>query len=282
MASGRPGPRVALVLGGGGIRGFAHVGVLQALEKGDIRPDIVVGTSAGAVVGAAYASGLSAEEIDRAASKLELSSLLDWTLDRRGFIRGNALAKWVSSVVRVSSIEDMPIRFAAVATELPSGTAVLIDRGDVGSAIRASASVPGVVVPMTYGKGTLIDGGIASLVPVRFARALGADIVIAVDVYCNGPSYAGTGMLTIMVQVTQVQSCIIGRQELAEADVQIAPAVDASQGTSVEARRVAKEAGFAAAEAEMPMLARKLHQWRSGLATSAEVANFRGSDLRRH
>ena len=123
MASGRPGPRVALVLGGGGIRGFAHVGVLQALEKGDIRPDIVVGTSAGAVVGAAYASGLSAEEIDRAASKLELSSLLDWTLDRRGFIRGNALAKWVSSVVRVSSIEDMPIPFAAVATALPNGTA---------------------------------------------------------------------------------------------------------------------------------------------------------------
>ena len=251
-------PVIALALGGGGIRGYAHVGVLRALEEAGIRPDIVVGTSAGAVVGAAYASGMSAGEIDRAARDLDVSRLVDLTFDRRGFIRGDALERWTRDVVRVKTIEAMPIRFAAVATRLPAGEALLIDRGDVASAIRASAAVPGIMVPVRSGQETLVDGGISSLVPVRFARAMGADIVIAVDIYCEGPRYAGTNLLLTVAQASQAQSCLLSRAEMAQADIRIAPPVDALGGTMPDAYLKAERSGYAAARAAIPLLRDRL------------------------
>ena len=117
VASGPGQPKLALVLGGGGTRGFAHVGVLRALEEAGVEPDIVVGTSAGAVVGAAYASGLNSSQIDQAKQDLSLSSLFDWTFTRGGLIRGDRLAKWVDGVTRGQAIESFPRRFAAVATD---------------------------------------------------------------------------------------------------------------------------------------------------------------------
>lgn len=218
-------PVVAFVLGGGGLRGFAHVGALQALEEAGIKPMIVVGTSAGSVVGAAYASGLNPEQIKSAALDVKISSLLDFTLSSKGLIRGNKLANWINTVTGGATIEKFPIRFGAVATDLKSGLPVLLDKGSVGRAIQASSAVPGVNVPVAYRAGHLIDGGITSLVPVRFARAMGADIVIAVEIYCRSPHTGGLAVPIVLSNVMQTQSCLVAAPEMAEADLLISPVI---------------------------------------------------------
>lgn len=244
-------PTVALVLGGGGLRGFAHVGALRALEEAGIRPDIVVGTSAGSVVGAAYASGMDLEQIKSAALNVKVSSLMDFTLSSSGIMRGNKLASWVNTMTGDVPIEKFPIRFAAVATDLQSGQAVLIDQGTAGRAIQASSAVPGVNVPVAYKSGHLIDGGITSLVPVRFARAMGADVVIAVDIYCHGPRANGLAVPTVLSRVMQTQSCLVAAAEMAEADVLIAPRVGVPSMSTRGSQEGVIQAGYEAARAAL-------------------------------
>ena len=248
-------PVIALALGGGGLRGFAHVGALQALEETGMRPHIVVGTSAGSVVGAAYASGLSVEQIRQAALAVKVSSLLDFTWQAGGFIKGDKLSAWVNTVVGDARIETFPIRFAAVATDLQSAQPVLLEHGAAGRVIQASSAVPGVQVPVAYAAGHLIDGGITSLVPVKFARAMGADVVIAVDIYCQGRQATALNVPAVLGKVMQAQSCLIAAPEMAEADVLVAPAVD-MPGMSDRASQVqAIEAGYQATKTA-------LEQWR--------------------
>lgn len=252
-----PRPTVALVLGGGGLRGFAHVGVLRALEEAGIRPDIVVGTSAGAVVGAAYASGLTAAQIESAGRSVDLSSLIDWTLSSGGIMRGAHLASWVDTVTGGRPIEKFPLRFAAVATDLQKGQAVLLDRGSPGAAIQASAAVPGITVPVPYSNGHLIDGGVASLVPVRFARAMGADFVIAVDIYCHDAGADGLDTLAVVRRVMHVQSCLVAASETAEADVLIAPGISAPRMAARDEQDRVVQAGYEAARAVLPAILAK-------------------------
>jgi NTE family protein len=247
-------PTVALVLGGGGLRGFAHMGVLRALEEAGIQPDIVVGTSAGAVVGAAYASGMTSAQLESAARNVKLSSLVDWTLDSGGIMRGRNLANWIDTITAGVPIEKFPLRFAAVATDLQSEQAVLLDRGSPGSAIQASAAVPGVTVPVPHKNGHLIDGGITSLVPVRFARAMGADFVIAVDIYCQGARADGLSAPTVINRVMHTQSCLVAAPEMAEADVLIAPAISVSRMSAKDEQERAIQAGYEAARAALPRI----------------------------
>jgi NTE family protein len=244
-------PTVALALGGGGLRGFAHVGVLQALEEAGLRPDIVVGTSAGSVVGAAYASGMPVEKIREAALAIKVSSLLDFTWQSGGFIRGDKLADWADSVIGSRPVEDFPIRYAAVATDLQSAQPLLLTRGPAGRVIQASSAVPGVQVPVAYEAGHLIDGGVTSLVPVRFARAMGADLVIAVDIYCRSPRAATMNVLGVLGQVMQTQSCLIAAPELAEADLVIAPTVAVPDMTDRPSQEQAIQAGYQATRAAL-------------------------------
>jgi len=244
-------PKVALALGGGGLRGFAHLGVLTALEEAGIRPDIVVGTSAGAVVGAAYASGKSPAEIEAIARSVKLSSLVDFAFSKSGLMRGDNIANWVNTLTGDVPIEHFPRRFAAVATDLDTGRAVLLDRGPAGPAVRASAAVPGAHVPVAYGGGHLVDGGVASLVPVRFARALGADVVIAVDVYCSGPGSDGLAAPSVLMRTLRVQSCLVAQAEMAEADVLIAPQVRVSGMSAKGEQEGAIQAGYDAAVAAL-------------------------------
>jgi NTE family protein len=228
------------------------MGVLRALEEAGIKPDIVVGTSAGAVVGAVYASGMTAAQMESAARNVKLSSLVDLSLDFGGIMRGNNLANWIDRVTAGVPIEKFPVRFAAVATDLQSEKAVLLDRGSPGNAIQASAAVRGINVPVPYRNGHLIDGGITSLVPVRFARAMGADFVIAVDIYCQGPRADGLGALTVMQRVMHTQSCLVPAPEMAEADVLIAPAIGAARMSTKDEQERAIHAGYEAARAVLP------------------------------
>ncbi|MGJ4748637.1 patatin-like phospholipase family protein, partial [Leptospira sp. SA-E8] len=154
-------------------------------------------------------------------------------------------------------VENFPVRFAAVATDLQSARPVLLEHGPAGRVIQASAAVPGAQVPVGYGKGRpegeghLIDGGITSLVPVRFARAMGADVVIAVDIYCQGPRAAALNMLSVLGKVMQAQSCLIAAPEMAEADVLIAPVVEVPGMSDGPSQEQAIAAGHAATRAAL-------------------------------
>jgi len=177
-----PAPRVALVLGSGGPRGFAHVGVVRALEEAGVHPDLVVGSSVGAMVGALYAAGLDARSLERIAYGLDRLQFLDWRmfLDEPG--SGEPVERFVDRWVAGRPIESFPTRFVAVATRASDGRIALFDQGDAGLAVRASAATPGEMQPVSIGGERYVDGDEASPVPIRVARELGARVVIAVDV----------------------------------------------------------------------------------------------------
>jgi NTE family protein len=189
-------PLVALALGSGGVRGFAHVGVIKALEEAGIVPDIVTGSSSGAVVAALYASGRPAGELEEIALGIEQGDLVDFVLFGNGWIRGEALQEFVSRVVGGKPIERLAKRFAVVATEARSRRMTVFNRGDTGLAVRASVSVPNLFIPPVINGEEYLDGGLTSPVPVRLARAMGADVVIAVDVswFAQARNSSGNGM----------------------------------------------------------------------------------------
>ncbi len=258
-------PLVALVLGGGGMRGFAHIGVLQALEEAGVRPDLVVGTSIGSIIGAAYASGHSPAQLWQQADAMQVRSLADVTLRGPGFVKGEALARWANTLVDGLAIERFPLRFAAVATDLNRAWPYVITQGDAGQALRASAAIPGVFLPVQAAGLTLVDGGVAALVPVHTARALGADVVIAVDIYCHGPQYPSDSAVSVVLRVSQAQSCLLSGPEAASADVLIAPAVAPAGTDDAQGRETARRQGYEAATAQLPALRAVLQ--RHGLAT---------------
>ena len=174
-------PLVALALGGGGARGFAHVGVIKALEAAGIVPDIVTGSSSGAIVAALYAGGLSGAELERLATDLDQTALLDFSLFGKGWVRGLALQDFINRAVGNRPIERLTKPFAVVATNAVTGRMVVFNRGETGLAVRASSTVPDLFVPPVIEGVEYLDGGLTSPVPVRVARAMGADVVIAVD-----------------------------------------------------------------------------------------------------
>ena len=184
-------PTLALVLGGGGAKGFAHVGVIKALEENGITPTLVVGTSVGSLVGSLYASGYTAKELERLALTTTDGELTDMTLSNQGFIEGIKLKNFINAKVAKRPIEDFPISFAAVAAEKHTLKKAVFTTGDAGLAVQASCSVPNIFIapriPEKVGK-KYIDGGVVSLIPVDSARDLGADIIIAVDVTAVSPN----------------------------------------------------------------------------------------------
>lgn len=247
-------PRIAIALGGGGLRGYAHIGVLQALKDAGIHPDLVVGTSIGSIIGAAYASGASPDQLWQQASSMRVRSLVDVTLSGPGFVKGEALAHWGNILVGQQPIEHFPVQFAAVATDIERSLPYVITRGDAGEALRASAAIPGVFLPVQSTGHVFVDGGVTSLVPVYAARALGADVVIAVDIYCHGPRYPSNSAVSMLLRVSQMQSCQLSLPEAASADVLIAPAITPAGIDDAEGRETARRLGYEAVAAALPAL----------------------------
>ena len=175
-------PIVALVLGSGGNRGFAHIGVIKALEANDIPVDIVVGTSAGSVVGALYAGGYTGKEIEQIALGLDQEHLDDFDISKRGYIRGERLQDFIDRKLNNRSIEQLNKPFVAISTQLRTGNEMAFDRGNTGKAVRASSSIPGVYYPVRIGDEEYVDGDLKNPVAVGVAFKMGADIVIAVDI----------------------------------------------------------------------------------------------------
>jgi len=185
-----PRPIIGLVLGAGGSRGFAHVGVIKALEAAGIEPDLLVGASSGAIVASLYAGGYRAESLEKIALQVEDNDLLDFTLFGPGVIEGGRLQEFINETLGNRPIEALDKPFAAIAAERETNRMTVFNRGNTGLAVRASASVPRLFWPVIIRGAEYVDGGVASRVPAPVARAMGADIVIAVDVSWRGSTEA--------------------------------------------------------------------------------------------
>lgn len=249
-------PKIGLALGGGAARGFAHVGVIQVLEEAGVRPDLVVGTSAGSLVAALYASGRNGRQLQQAAETMEEAAFTDWTLPivNRGMLRGEALARYVSAQVGGKSIEQVPLPLGIVATDLNSGLGVLFQRGDIGAAVRASSAVPALFLPVKIGNHEYVDGGLVSPTPVRYVRQMGADLVIAVDISSAPEGNPAGDTLQILLQTFAIMGKSINSHELRDADVVVRPALAGVGGADFAARRRSIEAGRVAMQRMLPQL----------------------------
>ena len=248
-------PVVVIALSGGAARGFAHAGVLRVLEENGIQPDAVVGTSAGSVVGALYAGGIRGDALVAAALELQREQVIEFTYPNRGFVSGQRLQDYVDRRLGDRPIERLGLPFVAVATDLRTGQLVAFNRGDTGTAVRASSSVPVVFQPMAMDAREYVDGGLVSPVPVRVARALGADIVIAVDVTHQPTAtkqFDSTGAL--VGQSIIIMQRALADNELRDADVVIRPDLREAPSASFDLRAEAIAAGESAARATLPRI----------------------------
>ena len=259
----KPPLKIALALGGGAARGFAHIGVIKALEAQGIVPDIVVGTSAGSVVGALYASGMSGFDLQNLALQMEEDMLADWTLPSRGVLKGEALQDFINQKVKNLNIQKLPKPLGVVATDLQSGERVLFRTGNTGMAVRASSAVPGVFQPVEISGRDYVDGGLTSPVPAQVARTMGADFVIAVDISNVSRRDKLTGTLDVLLQTFAIMGHAISRHELEDADVVIRPKTAAVSSTDFEGRHLAILEGEKAAAAVMPELKARLARARA-------------------
>lgn len=252
--------RIGLALGGGAARGFAHVGVIQELEAAGIRPDLVVGTSAGSLVAALYASGRTGAQLQQVAETMEEAAITDWTLPllSRGMFRGEALARYVNTQVRGRLIEDMPLALGIVATDLRTGQGTLFRRGDTGTAVRASSAVPAVFLPVRIGGAEYVDGGLVAPVPVRYAREMGADLVIAVDISAIPDGNPTGDTLQVLMQTFAIMGRSINAHELRGADVVVRPALSGMGSADFRSRQRAIEAGRQAMREQLPALRARL------------------------
>ena len=252
--------RLGLALGGGAARGFAHLGVIQVLEEAGLRPSYVVGTSAGSMVAALYASGKSTAELSRLAETMQEADITDWMLPilNRGALRGEALAKYVNTQVGGRTLEQMKIPLGIVATDLGSGESITFRRGNTGAAVRASSAVPAVFQPVRIGEREYVDGGLVSPVPVRQTRDMGANFVIAVDISSDPEGNPSADTFQILMQTFTIMGKSINTLALKDADFIVRPALSGVKSADFGARMRSIEAGRVAMRALLPSLKAQL------------------------
>jgi len=246
--------KVALVLGAGAAKGFAHVGVLKVLEANQVPVHMVVGTSVGSFVGSLYAYGYSAYDLQKIAMGLEKGEIADLTVPDNGFVKGEKLEGYVNKMIRGTTMEKLRTPFYAVATDIGTGQEMVFGKGNTGSAVRASCSIPGVFHPVRIGDRTYVDGGVVSPVAVDAARRLGADVVIAVDISVGvSGAIPGTTLDTIF-QAIGVMYAKIAAAQLSRADVVIRPKVGDIASGDFTKRHEAILEGEKAAQAALPKI----------------------------
>ncbi len=258
-------PVIALALGGGGAKGFAHIGVIKVLESHGIRAKIVTGTSAGSFVGALYASGKSPFELQEIALAFQESDIRDLTVSRQGFLVGQRLQDYVNQLVGNRSIQQFPLRFAAVATAMDSGRKTAFNKGNAGQAVRASCSIPNVFLPATINGTRYVDGGLVSPVPVETARDMGADLVIAVDISAR-PEAGKSGVLGTLDQTLNIMGMQALARDLAVADVVISPRVNSFGVADLEARHRSLLEGERAAQAQLDAVRQAIAKFKASPA----------------
>ncbi|MDO4434187.1 MAG: patatin-like phospholipase family protein [Alysiella sp.] len=264
QAAEKPRAVVALALGGGASKGFAHIGVIKVLKENNIPVHIVTGTSAGAIVGSLYASGMSPDRLELEAEILNKADVVDLTLSTRGFIKGEKLQNWINTKVKNRAMNHFPIKFGAVATEFGTGKMTVFSIGNTGQAVRASASIPNVFLPVEISGKQYVDGGLSAPVPVSAAKRLGANFVIAVDISAKPAKLENSsGFLAYLDQSLNIMSTAALNHELAQAQIVIKPPVQqlgAVGGFDQKAQAI--QIGEQAARAALPQIKAALAKYR--------------------
>ncbi|MDO4226063.1 patatin-like phospholipase family protein [Neisseria sp.] len=259
----KPKAVVGLALGGGASKGFAHIGVIKVLKANNIPVNLVTGTSAGSIVGSLYASGMSPDRLELESEILGKTDLVDLTLSTTGFIRGQKLQDYINRKVGNRPLQDLPLKFAAVATDLDSGKMVAFNRGNTGQAVRASVSIPNVFQPAVIGGRRYVDGGLSAPVPVSAAKNMGANFVIAVDISAKPAKLSEAGFFSYLDQSLNIMSTAALRNELAKADIVIKPQVQHLGAVGgFDQKTQAIKLGEQAAQAALPEIKRKLQAYR--------------------
>ncbi|MBD7960997.1 patatin-like phospholipase family protein [Comamonas avium] len=264
--------RIGIALGGGAAKGFAHIGVIKMLEANGLAPDMVAGTSAGSVVGALYASGMDAFDMQQKAVALDEASIRDLQWSAGGLVKGQKLQDYVNTQVQNLPLEKLHKPFVAVATRLEDGKRIVFARGNTGQAVRASSSIPGVFEPVRIGKQHYVDGGIASPVPVDAVRELGADLVIAVDISEKPRGKTPANLLGTMGQSIAIMGQRLGQAELARADVTVRPQVLDIGPSDFTQRAQAIVEGEKAVMAVMPQIREKVARIQAERLKAAQLA----------
>ena len=238
---------LAIAFGGGGVRGFMHLGVIKALNEEGIKADIVTGTSAGSIAATLYASGMEYEKIEELVLSMNQDLLTDYTIrGKGGIIQGKKLALWIQKITKNQKVEEAKIKLGISVTDLTNHKALLITKGDMGQAVQASSTVPGLFIPINSKGKLLVDGSVLSLVPVKFAKALGANITIAVDVFCGKLSIPKENIFDIMYTTNRMQICKISEYELKYADFIIKPKYEPNSYKDFKSKKESIKIGYEA------------------------------------
>lgn len=246
--------KIALVLGAGAAKGFAHVGVIKILESQKIPIHLVVGTSAGSFVGSLYAAGYDGYALQSIAMSLQKSDVAELTIPDNGFIKGERLRDFVNSKVRGLPIEKLKIPLYVVATDIRSGEGVVFNSGNTGMAVQASAAVPGVYQPAKFSGANYVDGGLVNPLAVDIAKKYGADVVIAVDITAGKDDKIPTSTMDTIMKSFEIMYEKIARASLGQADVVIKPNVGFVGSADFERRNEAILEGEKAAWSAMPAI----------------------------
>jgi NTE family protein len=262
-----PEPRIALVLGGGAARGFAHIGVIRVLEQERIPVDLVVGTSVGSLIGAVYASHKDSFELEWTAFQLDKDDLFDFGIMNAvvgmGYAKGEKLEQFVGQSVKQKDIEKLRVPFAAVATDLNWGERVVLDKGSVARAVRASSAIPGVFEPVAHQGKLLVDGGVVDNIPIDVAKAKGADLVIAVDISADVGNTDIKNVVDVMLQASNIMFAVNVGFLRQNADVLVQPKVGAVGMLDFTKKKECMLAGIEAARAAVPRIRAAIDQWKT-------------------
>jgi NTE family protein len=262
-----PEPRIALVLGGGAARGFAHIGVIRVLEQERIPVDLVVGTSVGSLIGAVYASHKDSFELEWTAFQLDQDDLFDFGIVNAvvgmGYAKGEKLERFVRESVKQKDIEQLRVPFAAVATDLNWGQRVVLDKGSVSRAVRASSAIPGVFEPVQHQGKLLVDGGVVDNIPIDVAKAKGADLVIAVDIAADVGNTDIHNVVDVMLQATNIMFAVNVGFRRQGADVLVQPKVGNMGMLDFSKKKECMLAGIEAAREAVPRIRAAIDQWKA-------------------
>lgn len=251
---------LGIAFGGGGIRGFMHLGVMKALEENGISADIVTGSSAGSIAAALYASGLPFQQLESITNNVSELELADIVISSQGVINGKNIAEWINDSVPQTDLQSMPVEIGITATDMNLRKSVLIREGDIGQAVQTSSTIPGAFIPVEHNGHILVDGGILTVVPVNYARKMGADFVIAVDIYCGNQPEPELSSTRMLLSTFRLLSCTLAQSEIASADIIISPDFEPEKNSLFSSKEMAIEAGYQATLAEMPNII-KLVNW---------------------
>ncbi len=257
-------PKIALVLGGGGAKGFAHVGVIRVLEQEKIPIHMIVGTSVGSLIGGIYASNPDAFQLEWLSFKIEKNDLLDASVvySKLGPVQGTRLENFLEQNIKTKKVEDTKIPLFPIATDLNTGQTVILEKGSLSRAIHASCAVPGIFVPVTFDNRTLVDGGITDNIACDVARHKGADIIIAVSLQKDIKNYQIDSVIDVIAQSLNIMMRETSRQRLRLADVVIEPDVKDVSLLDFSQKKMLMEEGIKAARKAVPRIKELIANYR--------------------